>query len=113
MAKDYEIIRESGKIVDIKVKGKPVKRSFVNGIRKAQETTYWQEFKEAGTVHNPFGGSIELNPLERTIAVWCQNWSYNDYSRNPMNTQVPVSTFDNVKYFLLSLNPRAYSQLID
>ena len=117
MAKNYKIIRKfekyNGKIVDIEVNGKPVKRSFMRGIRKAQETSYWHEFKDAGTVENPFGGSVELNPLERTIAKWCQNWYYNDYSRNPMNTQVPIQTYDDMKYFLLSLNPQAYSKLLD
>jgi hypothetical protein len=114
MAKNYEIIRENGKIADIKVNGKPVKRGFMRGIRKAQETTYWQEFKNEGTVTNPFSGvPVELNALERTIASWCQNWYYYDYLRNPMNTQAPVQTYDDMKYFLLDLNSQAYSQLLD
>jgi len=109
---DYELIRENGKIVDVKVNGKPVKRGFIRGLKKAQNTSYWQEFKEAGTVGNPFGGgAVELNPLERTVAVWCQNWYYLDYSRNPFKTQAPVQAYDDMKYFLLSLNSNAYSQL--
>ena len=111
---NYEIIRdENGKIEDIKVDGKPVKRGFMRGIRKAQKTTYWREFEDAGTVYNPFGGSVELNPLERTIAKWCQNWYYNDYSRNPMNTEAPLQAYDDMKYFLLKLNSNAYMQLLD
>ena len=113
MSKAYELIRENGKIVDIKVNGKPIKRGYMRGIRKAQTTSYWQEFKDAGTVENPFGGSVELNPLERTVAVWCQNWYYGDYSRNPMGTQVPVQTYDDMKYFLLDLNNNAYYNLLD
>lgn len=111
---DYEIIRdENKKIKDIKVNGKAVKRGFMRGIRKAQKTTYWQEFKDAGKVTNPFGGAVELNPLERTVAVWCQNWYYSDYSRNPMSTQAPVQAYDDMKYFLLDLNSDAYMQLLD
>lgn len=113
MSKPYEIIRENGKIADIKVNGKPVKRSFMRGIRKAQNTSYWHEYKESDNVSKPFGGTVELNPLERTIAVWCQNWYYGDYARNPMGTQVPIQTFDDMKYFLLDLNSGAYYDLID
>ena len=113
MAKNYEIVRENGKIVDVKVNGKPVKRGFIRGLKKAQNTSYWQEFSNEGYVANPFGGGVQLNPLERTIAVWCQNWYYGDYSRNPMKTQVPVQAYDDMKYFLLDLNSNAYYELLD
>ena len=114
MDKTYEIIRENGKITDIKVNGKPVKRSFLRGIRKAQNTSYWHEFSQSGIIRNPFSGvGVELNPLERTIANWCQQWYYTDYSRNYSNTQVPIQTYDDMKYFLLDLNSDAYMELLD
>lgn len=113
MSKAYELIRENGKIVDIKINGKSAKKSYINAVIKAQNTSYWCEYKESGVVENPFGGSIKLNPLERTIAKWCQNWYYNDYSRNPYNPQVKVSTYDSMKYFLLDLNSKAYMELLD
>lgn len=114
MAKAIDIIlTEDGKIEDIEVNGKPVKRGFMRGIRKAQNTSYWILYEESGVVENPFGGSIELGPLERSIALWLQRWYYNDYARNPMNTQAPIQTYDDMKYFLLDLNSEAYYKLID
>jgi hypothetical protein len=114
MPKDYKIIRENGKITDIEINGKPAKRSFVRAIREAQNTSYWHEFTSDGVARNPFSGvGVTLNPLELTIAKWCQQWYYNDYSRDYSNTEVPVKTYDNMKYFLLDLNSNAYMQLLD
>lgn len=112
---DYEIIRnEDGTIKDIKVNGKPVKRGAMRGIRKAQKTTYWREFKNTGSLRNLFSGvTVELNPLELTVANWCQQWYFGDYSKNPTNTQAPVQAYDDMKYFLMRLNADAYYDLLD
>jgi len=116
MSKNYEIVRENGTIIDIKVNGKPVKRGFIRGLKKAQNTSYWHEYKTEGKARNPFSGEeITLNPLEWSIVTWCQTWYYNDYFRN-MHTgkfEAPIQAFDDMKYFLLSLNREAYNNLLD
>jgi hypothetical protein len=114
MAKNYELIKENGKIVDVKVDGKPVKRGFIRGLKKAQNTSYWRVFSDGGFAQNPFSGeTVELNALEKMIYNWCANWYHNDYSRNPLKTQAPIQTYDDMKYFLLFLNSDAYMKLLD
>ena len=116
MSKNYELIRENGKIVDVKVDGKPVKRSFIRGLKKAQNTSYWKEYKTEGVAENPFSGiQIKLNPLEWSILTWCQAWYYGDYDVNMYtgNFQAPIQAYDEMKYFLLSLNSKAYYELLD
>ena len=116
MSKPYEIIRENGKIVDVKVNGKPVKRGYIRGLKKAQNTSYWREFSTDGFAQNPLSGvEVELNALEKTIYNWCACWYHNDYSRN-MHTgqfQAPIQAYDDMKYFLLELNRTAYYELLD
>lgn len=111
--KNYEVARdESGKIADVILNGKPVKRGFMRGLRKAQETSYW-EFLEADSVAtNPFSGvSVNLNPLEGAIYGFCARW-YRRYE-NGLNPETPIQTFDDMKYFLMELNAEAYYDLLD
>lgn len=110
-----KVIRsDDGKIKDVEVNGKPVKRGYMRGIRKAQETSYWKEYTTAGKAENPFSGvEVEVSPLEWTIVTWLQSWYYNDYAQNPMDTEAPIQAYDDMKYFLLFLNSDAYYQLID
>jgi len=109
----YEIVRdENGKIADVKVNGKPVKRGFMRGMRKAQETSYWQEITREGCASNPFSGVvISLNPLEYTIYNFCDEW-YRRYEGG-LNTEAPIQTFDDMKYFLYAINAKAYMDLLD
>lgn len=109
----YEYVRdEFGKITDIKVNGKPVKRGSMRGWRKAQETKYFKEIQSDHYFTNPFSGvTVLLNGLEATIYNWCMSW-YNRAERG-METGVPVQTYDDMKYFLLEINPEAYMDLID
>ena len=110
---DYTIERdENEKIINVFINGKPVKRSYMRGIRKAQETLYWKEIKTPHTFRNPFSGkSIQLNPLESTIYNWCMSW-YSRFSFK-QETGTPLQTFDDMKYFLLGINTEAYYTLID
>ncbi len=108
---NYEIKRENGKITDVIFKGKPVKRGLMRGLRKAQETRYWKEFTSNQIGRNPFSGvEVELNALEASIYNWCLVW-YHNYSFGQLD--VPVQTYDDMKYFLMEMNPDAYYNLLD
>jgi len=105
---------EENKIIDVLVNGKPVKRGFMRGLRKAQKTSYWHEYTTKGKAQNPFTKVwVELSPLEWSIATWCQTWYYCDYAQNPSKTQAPIQAYDDMKYFLLELNSNAYYELLD
>lgn len=108
-----EIIRtEDGKIGDVLFNGKPVKRGSMRGLRKAQNTPYWFEYKESAYGVNPYTGvAVELEPLEVSIYDWCSMW-YKRYELGS-NTLAPIETYDDMKYFLLELNHSAYMDLID
>lgn len=108
---DITYVREGKKITDVLVNGKPVKRGSMRGLRKAQETPYWLEVGYATIARNPFSGvEVKLNPLEATIYNWCLNW-YRRYEQGKMD--VPIQTYDDMKYFLLDLNSNAYYDLLD
>ena len=119
---EIKIERENGKIQKVsyvdenpraRTKVKPVKKSYLNALIKAQQTPIWWEYKgtEKITIKNAFSGvPVELEPFEASIANWCLAW-YSAYSRGKLF--VPVATFDAMKYFLLFLNRRAYNDLLD
>lgn len=92
-----------------------IKKSYTNAYEKAKTTSYFYELpqsEEGYTRSNPFSGAeVELSALEATIYDFCQNW-YSRYSYG-MKTEVPVSTFDNMRYYLMALNPSAYYALLD
>jgi hypothetical protein len=108
-----ELILKDGKIVEILVNGKPVKRGFMRGMRKAQETSYFKLLDGSEYIaRNPFSGTeVILNALEMTIYNFCLVW-YFFYERG-LPTQAPVQTYDDMKYFLLELNSDAYYDLLD
>jgi hypothetical protein len=110
---EYDIIRnEEDIIVQINIDKKPVKPMYMRGIRKAQTTTYWREITKTSIGTNSLtGAEVELNPLEATIYLFCMQW-YNRYE-NQRNPEVPVQTFDDMKYFLLEINSNAYYALLD
>lgn len=109
----YELIKnESGVITDVVVDGKSVKPMFMRGMKKAQKTSYWQEYQESGEGYNSFTGlRMPLNALELSIFLFCMRW----YARflDSEDTEVPVQAFDDMKYFLLELNTKAYWDLLD
>lgn len=109
----FEYIKnEVDKIIDIKVNGKPVKRSSMRGWKKAQETSYFIRYTAPVIFENPWSGvQVELNPLEASVYEFCDRW-YKRYSAL-RQTEVPVQTYDDMKYFLLELNSQAYMDLID
>lgn len=99
--------------VPVSVNGKAVKPASKRGWKKAMQTSYFQLFSgEYYPTENPYSGvQVVLNGLEATIYAWCTEW-YRRYSFN-LFTQAPVQTYDDMKYFLLEINPDAYMDLID
>lgn len=93
------------------------KKSYLNAFEKASKTSYFKDYRNAypaldheGT--NPFSGvTVKLNALEATIYEFCMRW-YARYEQG-MDTECPVSTYDNMRYYFLSLNPHAYMELLD
>lgn len=111
--KNVEFVRREndGYLEAIKIDGKKVKASFVRGWRKAEKTPYFILHDEPMTATNPFSGlRVLLNPIEATIYYFCIQW-YNRYSYG--QTDVPIQTYDDMKYFLLEINPKAYFDLLD
>lgn len=91
-----------------------LKKSFVNAINKAKTTSYWFECDdEPSFFSNPFfsGEEVVLTGAEASIMLWCQLW-YDRYAMGK-DTEAPVSTYDNMRYAFLALNPRAYMKLLD
>ncbi len=95
---------------EIKVNGKPIKKSYQNALTKAQATIIWKD-KDAGVRANKFSGVVaQLTDLETSIFDWVMVW-YALYERGQMVT--PVTIFDNMRYLFLELNPDAYYDLLD
>lgn len=110
---NYQYVKdETDTIIDIKVNGKSVKKSSMRGFKKAQKVSFFNLNTQPVVAQNPYSGvTVNLNPLEATIYEFCQRW-YRRYSSG-MVTHVPVQTYDDMKYFLLELNPQAYMSLLD
>lgn len=110
---DAEFVRDAQNYLkEIRVNGKAVKAGFVRGWRKAEKTSYWQKFSQGGIATNPFSGvEVALNSLEMTIYSFCLNW-YKRYERG-IDAEAPIQTYDDMKYFLLEINPNAYFDLLD
>ena len=109
--KNYTFVHdENGKIANILVDGKPVKKASMRGFRKAQEKPYFFLHKEDCTAENPFSGvTVRLNGLEATIYDFCMKW----YRRYERGEETVIQVFDDMKYFLLELNSNAYYDLFD
>jgi hypothetical protein len=100
----------TGKIIDIYVDGKPVKRGSMRGFKKAQEKPYFRVIPSDREFQNPFSGEyVTLNGLEATIYNFCVSW----YTRYNAGRETSIQVYDDMKYFLLELNPEAYQALID
>lgn len=101
---------ENGKITDVSVNGKPVKRGSMRGFRKAQEKSYFRLIENYAIAVNPFSGvRVLLNGLEATIYEFCVNW----YKRYERGTETNIQLYDDMKYFFIELNSNAYMDLID
>lgn len=108
---EYVIDPETGKYTKITVNGKMVKAGSLRGWNKAIKTPFFQMLKEGRTFRNRFSGvGIFLNELEGTIYNWCVAW-YSRYEQSTPPTSIEV--YDDMKYFLLELNPDAYMTLLD
>jgi hypothetical protein len=101
---------ESGKITDILVNGKPVKRGSMRGFRKAQQKDYFRLYEQDSLATNPLSGEqVHLNGLETTVYAFCFNW----YRHYELGLENVIQVYDDMKYFLMELNPAAYRALID
>jgi hypothetical protein len=75
-------------------------------------TSYWKLFSGAGVGRNRFSlEEVQLNAFELSIFTWCMGWC--SRYENGRNAEVPVQTFDRVKYLLLASNDYAYMKLLD
>lgn len=112
MSYTYALVEDvNGKIEGIAVNGKPVKKSFLNAFIKAQTSPQFVKYTTSTVQTNPFSGvSCVLNPLESMIYTFCMRW-YRAYERGIQT--LPVSVFDNMKYFLANINSDAYYDLLD
>lgn len=108
----FELVRdEKGNLTSILVDGKKVKAGFVRGWRKAEKASYFIVFPNDHFFTNPFSEvRVRLNPLESTIYNFCLQW-YHQYERGDLS--IPIQTYDDMKYFLMDLNPDAYYDLLD
>lgn len=92
-----------------------IKKSYLNAFDKASKTAYFEDFREDvghRRYRNPFSGVwVELDPLESTIYNFCVEW-YARYESGD-ETETPVSVYDNMRYYLLALNSKAYMDLLD
>ena len=110
----YVELDENKKIVSVfNFKHKPIKKMYLRGLKKAQETRYWHipDMSHEYTASNQYSGvEKELNWFEYAVFAWCMKW-YQEYTREIRNP--PIQTFDDMKYLLLELNPDAYFDLLD
>lgn len=111
---DYLLIKDcNGKIINVMVDGKYVKPMYMRGMTKAQKTSYWHEYTEPGNGTNAWTHvAIPLDALEKSIFMFCIEW-YARYEDDDLDQETPIQTFDDMKYFLLFLNPHAYMELLD
>jgi hypothetical protein len=106
------VLSSSGKIQDVTHNGKPVKKSYIRGLRKAQETSYWKRFTTPEIGVNRFSGvEVNLDDFEATVYNFCMQWCTR-YEQG-INPEAPIQTFDDMKYLLLEINPNAYFDLLD
>lgn len=103
---------EEGKIVEVTCNGKPIKKSLMNALKKAQETLIWRMEVDAGIAQNGYTGvEFNLNAFELSVYRWCASW-YSLYSGiGKMVTSIQI--YDNMRYLLLAINPDAYYGLLD
>lgn len=100
----YTFDTVEGKIVNVKVNGKPVMKSYQNALNKAQETVFWR-----------FNGDLIIS-----ITNWVFKWQAY-YGQGIMPGMVykeghklpPVSTFDNMRYLVLALDSEYYMNVLD
>ena len=112
---NYNLVKdESGKVTDILVNDRPVKRGSMRGFKKAQTTNYWKLFDHDRTCINPFSGvPCDLNALEASIYTFVKMWEQRYEIGGEQKAQVSTQTFDDMRYFLNELNREAYMDLLD
>jgi hypothetical protein len=98
-------------VISVKINGKPIKKSYANALAKAQETEFWVFYNEGRIVKNPFSSDmVELTAFQTSLYKWLIRW-YARYEHGVLAT--PISTYDNMKYLFLEIDPKAYMALLD
>lgn len=87
---------------EIRVDGKPVKKSYQNALIKAQSTDFWVDVSAGVRVHPLTNQHAMLSELEASILDWVLAWEWR-YRNGVMAT--PISVFDNMRYLFIELNP--------
>jgi|WetSurSiteA1Bulk_404760.scaffolds.fasta_scaffold02668_14 hypothetical protein len=116
---NYSYIQdENGKIVDVLVNGKPVKRGSMRGFKKAQKCSYFRLIPDGQVL---LSDGTQMTGLEATIFNFVKNWERR-YSRFLIAgnfddikkfTETPVETFDDMRYFFMEINSSLYMELLD
>ncbi len=90
-----------------------IKKSYKNAYDKASKTSYFRTFEpDRYVAENRFSGvEFVLDEFELSIYNFCLNW-YERYEQG-IETEVPVSVYDNLRYYFMTINPRAYMELLD
>lgn len=107
--KNYEMtLDKNGKIIALAVAGKAI---AMRDLNKAQNSDLWTLYTEPQVASNPFSGvEMELDPLEFSIFDFCIRWYR--AAENGL-TNLPIQTFDAMKYLLMNINANAYMELLD
>jgi hypothetical protein len=113
---DYTYVKdESGKIIDILVNGKPVKRGSMRGFRKAQKCSYFKLIEESQVL---LSDGTQMTGLEATIYLFTRNWekryskflvagNFDDLKKF---TEAPIETFDDMRYFMNEINYSLFNE---
>lgn len=98
----------------------PADKKFVEQhLSKVIENLEKSEANWKSEVRNPFSGeSIEANPLEKSIVLFVQELSYNEFSpavlaKYGISQGSAVQKFDRARYLLLKINQSMYSAILD
>jgi len=108
----YEV--SQGKVIldSIRIDGKKPMKSYLNALNKAQESKLWVLASPDGGSGWCFSGEVKLNQLEASIYNVTLRW-YSLYERamstmNFKSLPFPVSTYDNLRYFLSAIDKKNY-----
>lgn len=110
---NIQIEKTDGEITSVLIDGKPIKKSGLNALKKAQKSRYWKLYggDQPITAANPFSGdTADLHPFLYSVYEWCLTWyRYYEAGMQPL----PVSVYDNMKYIILNADSHAYMTLLD
>lgn len=94
----------------VKVNGKAIKKSQLNALNKAiTKTNYFHFYKDGDYTITGMFSEVTVGALEYSIYTWVQNWQRRySMAYGTSNTQVPIQTFDGMRYLFQTLCPKGY-----